>query len=456
MYHIARNLKGAALVCVALISIILVTPRSGAARLHRPTPTPTPATPTPTPATPTPSTPTPTPTPCITVKTPANNATVSGTSVAIATTDTCSGVWFENLLVDGVASGSYAPGQVVFNSTQVSNGTHQITVTSQSINPGSVELGSASVMLNVENGGAGGSSTPTPTATATPGPHYSMLPPGATLPSESTCTTQVNAAPLPENAPWNQNDGTGYNSNQPPPGGIPSYFYQYAPCCTELPNSDFAAVDGAYTGSTDDIFRVYACKWGIDEDYIRAQALIESHWHQDCAAAHGGSGCTEGGDENNPAGCTTGLPVTPITPNGMFCAMEGFGGLASPNQYDSWSIVQSKVYYEWMTWPMMEESTPFGVDYRYAEMRGCVNGDQYSYFNSQSSSSGTDYQNAVTAAKSNPSGASKISGWTNLQYLAYGCIDTHFSGDWFNGTADSYLNDFLSTLSSASWPGGNR
>jgi len=215
-------------------------------------------------------------------------------------------------------------------------------------------------------------------------------------------------------------------------------------------------VEGAYSGSTDDIFRVYACKWGIDEDYIRAQALIESHWHQDCAAAHGGSGCTEGGDENNPTGCTTGLPVTPITPNGMFCAMEGFGGLASPNQYDSWSIVQSKVYYEWMTWPMMEESTPFGVDYRYAEMRGCVNGDQYSYFNSQSSSSGTDYQNAVTAAKNNPNGASKISGWTNLQYLAYGCIDTHFSGDWFNGSTDSYLSDFLSTLSSADWPGGNR
>jgi len=371
--------------------------------------------------------------------------------VPIKTNDVCTGVWWEDLQVDGVAVNGFATGQVVFDSTTVSNGTHTITVTSQSQNPSSVVLGSASEMLNVQNGSPAATGTPTPTAT-----HYFMLVPGASLPSESSCITAVNASPIAENAPWNQDDGTGYNSNQPPPGGVPSYFYQYAPCCTELPNSDFAAVDGAYSGSTDDIFRVYACKWGIDEDYIRAQALIESHWHQDCAAAHGGSGCTEGGDENNPAGCTTGLPVTPITPNGMFCAMEGFGGLASPNQYDSWSIVQSKVYYEWMTWPMMEESTPFGVDYRYAEMRGCVNGDQYSYFNSQSSSSGTDYQNAVTAAKNNPNGASKISGWTNLQYLAYGCIDTHFSGDWFNGTADSYLSDFLSTLSSASWPGGNR
>lgn len=299
--------------------------------------------------------------------------------------------------------------------------------------------------------------TPTPAATATAAAgHYSMRGPGATLPSESSCATQVNASPIAENAPWNQNDGTGYNSNVPPSGGVPSYFYQYAPCCGVMPNSDFATVDGAYAGTTDDIFRVYACKWGIDEDYIRAQAWIESGWHNDCAAAHGGTGCRVGGDENNPAGCTTGLPITPISPSGQFCGMEGFGGLTSPNQYDSWSIVQNKVYYQWMTWPMMEESTPFGVDYRYAEMRGCVNGDQYSYFNSQSSTSGSDYQNAVNAAKTNPNGASRISGWTNLQYLAYGCIDTHFSGDWFNGSTDSYLSGFLSAFNSAPWPGGNR
>jgi hypothetical protein len=38
-----------------------------------------------------------------------------------------------------------------------------------------------------------------------------------------------------------------------------------------------------------------------------------------------------------------------------------------------------------------------------------MNGDEYSYFNSQSSSSGTAYQNAVNAAKSNPSGGSRKS-----------------------------------------------
>jgi hypothetical protein len=59
----------------------------------------------------------------------------------------------------------------------------------------------------------------------------------------------------------NKNDGTGYDANQPPPEPIPSYFYAYAGG-SELPSSDFTTVDGAYAGTTDDIFRVYSCKWG--------------------------------------------------------------------------------------------------------------------------------------------------------------------------------------------------
>ena len=319
---------------------------------------------------------TPTSTSCISIASPANNAAVSGSAVPIETIDDCEGMWFEGLQVDGKPAGAFPIGQVIFNTTSVTVGSHSLTVTSQSKNPGSTVLGSASVVLNVVNGVA----TPTPTPAR---PHYSMQGPGATLPSEASCAQQVNAFPIIEFAPWNQNDGTGYNSNQPPPEPIPSYFYTYAPGGSALPSSDFATVDGAYAGTTDDIFRVYACKWGIDEDYVRAQAMIESHWHQDCASANGGNGGNEAGDLNNPGGCTKGLPVTPVTPDGQFCALQAFGGIKAPNQYATWSILQNKVYYEWMTWPMREQSTPFAVDFRYAEMRGCVNGDQYGYYHSQ-------------------------------------------------------------------------
>jgi hypothetical protein len=414
--------------CVMLVILVLVP--NGVLAYDRPDPS---------------ATPVPTSTSCISIVSPANNAAVSGAAVPITTKDDCAGMWFEALQVDGQPAGGFITGQVIFNSTSVANGSHKLSVTSQSKNPGTTVLGSASVLLKVAN------ATPTPS-----GPHYSMRGPGAALPSEASCAGQVNAFPIAEFAPWNQNDGTGYDSNQPPPAPIPNYFYENAGG-SALPSSDFAKVDGAYAGTTDDILRVYACKWGIDEDYIRAQALVESHWHQDCAAAHGGSGCNEAGDLNNPGGCTDGVPKTlPLTPDGQFCALQGFGGVEAPNQYASWSIVQNKVYYEWMTWPMMEQSTPFAVDFRYAEMRGCVNGDQYGYYHSQDPSSATDYQNAVVAATIDPSGPSSVSNWTNLQYLAYGCIQTHFTGSWFDGFADSYLDQFLSDLSSAPWPGGKQ
>jgi len=282
-----------------------------------------------------------------------------------------------------------------------------------------------------------------------------MLVPNAVLPDESSCESAVDATPIQEFATWNQNDSTGYNSNQPPPGGVPSYFYRYVPCCGELPNSDFANVTGGYSGTTDDIIRVYACKWGIEENYLRAVAWLESGWHQDCAVIHGGVGCNEGGDLNNPEGCTDGLPITPITPNGQFCQLDGFGGLAAPNQYDTWSLLQNKVYYEWMTWPMMQQSTPFAVDFTGAQMRGCINGDRFSYYAAQSPSDASDYQNAVNSAMSDPNGASKVPGLSNLQYLGYGCVDTHYSGAWYNGVFDFYLNIFQDALGSIPWPGGS-
>jgi hypothetical protein len=383
----------------------------------------------------------------VVISSPADNSTIE--QQLNVTCEVASQTQHVDLFVDGLKKASGPP--YSFIQTGLSAGQHNVTATAY--DDEGTALGTDAITVNVASTGA----TPTPTATPTASAgHYSMQPPGAVLPSETSCAAAVNASPLPENAPWNQNDGTGYNSNRPPPGGVPGYFYQYAPGGSELPRSDFATVDGAYTGTTDDILRVYACKWGIDEDYVRAQAKIETGWHQDCAIAHGGTGCHEGGDLNRPPGCTPNLPATAITPNGEFCGMQGFGGVTAPDQYDSWSIVQNKVYYQWATWPMMEQSTPFAVDFRFAEMRGCVNGDQASYYQSQNAVTVTDYLNAVSAAKLDPSGASRIAGWTNLQYLAYGCIATHYSGRWFDGTADAYLNGFLTTLQNASWPGGNR
>jgi hypothetical protein len=37
-------------------------------------------------------------------------------------------------------------------------------------------------------------------------------------------------------------------------------------------------INGNFTGTTDEILQWAACKWGIDEDIVRAQAVQESYW----------------------------------------------------------------------------------------------------------------------------------------------------------------------------------
>ena len=44
------------------------------------------------------------------------------------------------------------------------------------------------------------------------------------------------------------------------------------------PNNEFPRVTGNFTGTTDEILQWAACKWGIDEDLVRAQIALESWW----------------------------------------------------------------------------------------------------------------------------------------------------------------------------------
>ncbi len=62
------------------------------------------------------------------------------------------------------------------------------------------------------------------------------------------------------------------------------------------PNATYPRVTGNFVGTTDEILQWTACKWGIDEDWVRAQIVTESFWDQrvvgDTAA---GDGCTSHG-----------------------------------------------------------------------------------------------------------------------------------------------------------------
>ena len=78
------------------------------------------------------------------------------------------------------------------------------------------------------------------------------------LPSESTCAARV--VRTAENRPGN----TTFNNTR-----------------GSSPNNENSRVTGNFVGTTDEIIQWAACKWGLSADWARAQATIESNWHQD-------------------------------------------------------------------------------------------------------------------------------------------------------------------------------
>ena len=105
------------------------------------------------------------------------------------------------------------------------------------------------------------SASPVTTAAGRP-THFDTLPVGATLPSEEQCAEWVRPAPEVRSMNSSYNQTRGFGSPADPPMPL------------------FKRVTGNFTGTTDEILQWAACKWGIDEDIVRAQAAKESWWTQ--------------------------------------------------------------------------------------------------------------------------------------------------------------------------------
>jgi hypothetical protein len=243
--------------------------------------------------------------------------------------------------------------------------------------------------------------------------HFATLPPGVPLPSGAQCASLI--SPEPETRPQN----TPYNHVVPSAGQL-ALFHASIPRWSTTPASDFARVDGNYTGSTDMILRWAACKWGIDEDVVRAQAWAETGWKQ------GGPNPGDGGGDKRFTQAD--------------CIHDGFAALwdfQCPNCcYTSWGILQTKAYYEWGTWPMIKDSTAFNADYRYADQRACMNGDDATYFRGRLPHNGfPTYANSLG----------------NSDLMVWGCVGKHFSGDWFDNDSLKYIKSVREYLATKPW-----
>jgi hypothetical protein len=242
---------------------------------------------------------------------------------------------------------------------------------------------------------AGGGATPSPgpTSSVAPAGHFSTLPPGSPLPDDATCASRVRT--VAENKRMNAAANATRGSQT-----IPASFF----------SGDDARdgtligprIDGAYTGTTDEILQWAACKWGIDEDIVRAQAVTESWWRQ-----------TTLGD--------FGTDVTQCPP-GHGLGVDGTAGQCP----QSYGILQNRYPFEVASWPGIATSTAFNADLAYGIWRGCFEGYE-------------TWLNTVDRGSTYAAGD------------AWGCVGRWFAGRWHTAPADQYISTVQSNLNGRIW-----
>jgi hypothetical protein len=248
-------------------------------------------------------------------------------------------------------------------------------------------------------------SAPSPTAalrtrTAPPGrpaapDRFRTLPPGATLPSGARCAAWVRARPLRELKGMNR------TANQTTGHRLGADFFD--PGATDPQAARLAArVDGAFTGTTGQILRWVACKWGVDEDLVRAQAAVESWWRQ----------TTQGDWSGEEAAC----------PPGHHLGADGRPG-ECPQSY---GILQNRYPYERSAWPGILRSTAMNADTAYAVWRACFEGYER-WLN--------DVERSRPYAKGD----------------VWGCAGRWFSGRWHTQSAEQYIAEVKEHLSDRVW-----
>jgi autotransporter family porin len=229
--------------------------------------------------------------------------------------------------------------------------------------------------------------TAPPTTTTVPrSGYFATLPPGSILPSDAECAARVRPAPEVRsmNTPYNETRGV---------AGLSS-------------DRNFARVTGNFTGTTDEIIQWAACKWGFDEDVVRAQSAVESYWDQ-----------RAGGDLTSDSNSC---------PPGHGIGVDGHPGQCP----DSWGLQQVRfTTFRWAfpaaTLPPIR-STAYNLDIALAARRNCYEGLE-------------PWLNTVEHGQTYAAGD------------LWGCVGMWFSGRWYTQPSIDYINVVKDYLARRIW-----
>jgi hypothetical protein len=230
-------------------------------------------------------------------------------------------------------------------------------------------------------------------------PQFQTLPAGATLPDDATCAALVHrtaAEPRPANTAPNHVVPTAAQL-----AGLSPWNSENAYDNRALGLE--ARITGAFTGTTDELLQWVACKWGFDEDHIRAEAVQASAWMQ-----------TLDGDWSTTSSECPPDADTRASDGGAQCA-------------ETYGMFQIVWQFHKSAWPMFRDSTPFHLDYIFGLRRVCFEG--------------WDTSQAARATADRPYTAND----------EWGCIGAHFSGGWYDAGANSYISAVRGQLAGRAW-----
>jgi hypothetical protein len=199
-------------------------------------------------------------------------------------------------------------------------------------------------------------------------------------------------------------------------------------------------VDGQYTGTTDEIIQWAACKWGISDNLLRAQAVRESTWYQGlhfsddqcywnrgCGDAFGSATASSTAycnglatfghdyqrDTNSSSGGYPYVPAAGLCPKTF--SIIGVMSWDDP----AWQAPDPAYRGNQNgTFPFSRDSTAFAMDYEASFLRGC-------------------YEGWIE--------------WLGPAGDMQGCVGAWYAGDWHSTAADGYVSRVQTELSNRTW-----
>lgn len=241
-------------------------------------------------------------------------------------------------------------------------------------------------------------------ATVSPdgGVRFPTLRAGATLPDEATCAARVRPAPgepRPANATANHTIPTAAQVAQETPWDASRGFDAEGRA-----QALRQRVTGNFTGTTDEILQWAACKWGFDEDLVRAEAVHSTGWRQTLAT-----------DWAEPASGNCPPDAATRDTNGVTECAQTYG------------LFQVLWKYHKTAWPMYRDSSAYHVDLVFGQRRACFEG--------------WDVSQADRATHGKAYAADD----------EWGCLGAHFSGQWYDDGADAYISSVQGQLAARLW-----